>query len=273
MHILYLQQELIMPGARGNGRCWEMANRWTRAGHKVTFVSSLSGTPENRNEGLRPTTGQHQTMERDGITIHVVDVAFSHMMSFRRRVWSFLQFYQRAFRVAQRLSGFDVIIAYTAPLSVAALGAKLSRLQGKPFCLEVADVWPDVPIGMGIIKNRPLIAWLDARTNRIYEAAARIFPYTEGMRDQILSHGDFAEKTHVLHNGVDCGRVEFFDRSANEPPIKVLYAGTIGKANELAQLVRAIHRIEAGGRTDLQFTILGKGNDERRVAQRRNDCR
>ncbi len=254
-----------MPGARGNGRCWEMANRWTSAGHKVTFVSSLAGTPENRNDELRRSSGEHQKIERDGITIHVVDVAFSHMMSFRRRVWSFVQFYRQAYRVAKRLSGFDLILAYTAPLTVAALGERLARVHRKPFCLEVADVWPDVPVGMGIIRNRPLISWLDAQTNKTYRAAAKIFPYTEGMRDQILSHGNFSQKTHVLHNGVNCGHVSFFDRTANRPPIKVLYAGTIGKANQLSQLVRAIHHIEMMGRTDLEFTILGKGNDEQRV--------
>ncbi len=254
-----------MPGARGNGRCWEMATNWTNAGHKVTFVSSLSGTPQNRNKQLQRSTGRHETLERDGITIHAVDVAFSHMMSFRRRVWSFLEFYRKALRVARHLSGHDIIIAYTAPLSVAALGRRLGELQGKPFFLEVADVWPDVPIGMGILKNRAIISWLNSRTNKIYASASRILPYTEGMRDQILAHGDFAAKTHLLHNGVNCGKVEFFDRAGNRPPIKVLYAGTIGRANELSQFVQAIHTIESSGRRDLEFTILGKGNDEERV--------
>jgi glycosyltransferase involved in cell wall biosynthesis len=99
----------------------------------------------------------------------------------------------------------------------------------------------------------------------VYAESKKIFPYTEGMAEQILSHGDFASKTHVLHNGVDCDKVEFFDRSANAGPVKVLYAGTIGKANDLTQLLRAIQMIEAWGRSDLEFTILGKGNDEKRV--------
>ena len=194
MRVLYLQQELIMPGARGNGRCWEMAQRWTAEGHQVTFVSSLSGTAENRNVELQKSTGRHQVIEQAGITIHAVDVAFSHMMSFRRRVWSFIEFYRKAFRVAKQIDDFDLIIAYTAPLSVAALGHRLARYHGKPFCLEVADVWPDVPIGMGIIKNPLLIRWINKRTNAIYRAAAKIFPYTEGMRDQIFVARRFCRK-------------------------------------------------------------------------------
>ena len=242
-----------------------MANAWTQVGHDVTFVSSLSGTPESRNLGTLSGTGKYKVLEQDGITIHTVDVAFDHMMSFRRRVWSFIEFYRKALRIARRLSGFDLIVAYTAPLSVAALGHKLSRIMDIPFCLEVADVWPDVPIGMGVIRNPWLIRWLNARTDAIYRDAAGIFPYTEGMRDQILSHGDFASKTHLLHNGVNCGRVEFYDRCDNKPPIRALYAGTIGKANRLCQFVRAAHQIESSGRRDIQFTILGKGNDEERV--------
>ena len=265
MRILYLQQELILPGARGNARCWEMARRWTQDGHQVTFITTLSGTAENRNTEAGRSTGKHEVFEREGITIHAVDIAFSHMMSFKRRVRSFIEFYFKALKVGKKLSDFDIILAYTSPLTVPALGNKLSKYHRKPFCIEVADVWPDVPIGMGVVKNKLLIGALHNRTNKLYRRASAIFPYTDGMRDQILSHGDFGDKVHLLHNGVDCGRVAFEPREEQPEKVNVLYAGTIGKAYDLSQFVRAVHMIESSGRTDINFTVVGKGNDEELV--------
>jgi glycosyltransferase involved in cell wall biosynthesis len=49
--------------------------------------------------------------------------------------------------------------------------------------------------------------------------------------------------------------------------IEVLYAGTIGIANDLTQAVQAAALLQARGRTDIHFTFLGDGNDRNRVAK------
>lgn len=259
MHILYLQQLLILPGCAGNDRSFEFAQNWQAAGHKITVIASNACLPPDspyRGQGPYP-----RRIEVEGMTIYLLKVPYDHLMSFPRRVWAFLSFYQQALRLGKKLSGFDRVLAWSAPLSVGELGRKLAAYHQVPFALEVADVWPDVPIGMGIIRNRWLINWLHRRTHRIYRAAAAIFPFSEGMRDQLLTHDVPLGKITVIHNGAHIGDPLPARKGSSSQSIEVLYAGTIGKANGLLQLVGAARILQQSGRTDIHITILGTGNE------------
>ena len=263
MHILYLFQSLVLPGAAGNDRPFEFARHWTRAGHRVTFISSNAALPPD--SPWRSRSADPLRIELEGVEIYLLDVPYAHMMPFWRRVLAFVHFYWRALRLGKSLSGFDLVMAWSAPLSVGELGRKLARHHKVPFVFEVADVWPDVPIGMGVIRNRWLIRWLHRRTNRMYREAALILPFSEGMRDQILAHGVPPEKIEVVHNGASLQNIPFIDRQRDNRPVEVIYAGTVGKANGLRQVVEAARRIQAMGRKDIRFTILGGGNELRLV--------
>lgn len=263
MHILYLQQLLILPGSAGNDRSFEFARNWQTAGHEITFIASNACLPADspyQGQGPYP-----RRIEVEGMTLYLLNVPYDHLMSFPRRVWAFLSFYHQALRLGKKLSGFDQVLAWSAPLSVGELGRKLAAHHRIPFAFEVADVWPDVPIGMGIIRNRWLINWLHRRTHRIYRAATVIFPFSEGMRDQILAHDVPPGNITVIHNGAHIGNPLPAQRGSSSQSIEVLYAGTIGKANGLMQLVEAARRLREAGRTDICITILGSGNEATQV--------
>lgn len=259
MHILYLQQLLILPGCAGNDRSFEFAQNWQAAGHEITFIASNACLPADspyQGQGPYP-----RRVEVEGMTLYLLQVPYDHLMSFPRRVWAFLSFYHQALRLGKKLSDFDQVLAWSAPLSVGELGRKLAAHHSIPFAFEVADVWPDVPIGMGIIRNRWLINWLHRRTYRIYRAATVIFPFSEGMRDQILAHAVPTEKITVIHNGAHIGNLLPARMGSSSQSIEVLYAGTIGKANGLMQLVEVARMLREAGRTDIRITILGSGNE------------
>lgn len=265
MHILYLQQLLVLPGTPGNSRCWEFAQHWHQQGHQITFICSSAGLPSHILQEL--SQSDENRLIHEGIELCVVDVPYRHQMAFWKRVISFLQFYHKAYQIGKSFADCDLILAYSAPLSVIDLGRKLSLFLGKDLFLELGDVWPDVPIGMGIIQNPWLIRWLHKRTQRIYEQAKGMFPYSEGMKDQLLSHGIPENKIAVIPNGVDPHKVPFQARHPKEV-IHVIYTGTIGKANDLTQLIRAIHYLEQQADTaPIQFTIIGDGNDGAKVRQ------
>ena len=263
MHLLYLQQLLVMPGSAGNTRTWEMAQHFVQAGHKVTFITSHALFPPQHS--FYQSTRFPHYVEYKGVGIWVLDVSYSHFLPFRKRLISFISFYRKALALGKKLNGFDAVLAYSAPLSVGEVGRKLAKYHQVPFFFEVGDVWPDVPIGMDIIRNKLLIRWLNHRTDKIYANAALIFPFSEGMKAQIVGHGVSPEKVHVTYNCVNIDEIPYTDRRTKDGPIEIIYIGTLGIANGLDQLIRAAHRIEQMGRKDLQWTIVGDGNDGERV--------
>ncbi|TAE61486.1 MAG: glycosyltransferase WbuB, partial [Bacteroidetes bacterium] len=184
-----------------------------------------------------------------------------------RRALAFVGFWLRAWLAGRAIRGVDAVLAYTAPLSVAELGRRLARFHRVPFFLEVADVWPDVPVGMGILKNPLLIRYLYRKTDHIYREAVRIFPFSPGMCAQIEAHGVSSEKITLIHNGVQVSKVPFRVRTPVEGrPFRLLYAGTLGIANDVSQLVRAFRQARQEY-PDMELTLLGDGNDARRVQE------
>ncbi len=266
MRILYIQQLLVLPDSSGNDRCFHFAKRWRELGHQITFISSGAALPDSlQKKWLKQSLNK---VKYEGIDLLLVPVPYSHHMSFPRRIISFLQFYQRVNNIPFNEQSFDLVIAYSAPLTVGELGRKIAQKLHIPFIFEVADVWPDVPIGMGIINHPWLIKWLHKKTNNIYRAANYIFTFSEGMKEQILSHNVPANKVHVVHNGADTERIPFISRKDRKRNImNVLYLGTIGKANDLTQLVEAAKKVFQLRGSAIQFTIIGSGNDEKRVKQ------
>jgi len=261
MHLLYVQQLLVLPGLPGNDRCWQFATQWAEAGHRITFVSSDALLPENHP--WKAPRGGFRVIAHQGVEIHLLSVAYSHQMPFWRRSLQFMAFYQKAWRYKRKIIRPDVVLAYTAPLSVGDLGRKLARYYQVPFFYEVADVWPDVPIEMGLVPFGPLQSWLQKRTQRIYDAATHIFPFSTGMKQQIESHDVPAAKITPIPNGADLIRTPFQERTEGER-VNVLYMGTIGVANDLGQLVAAWEQVEAV-RPHAHLHIIGQGNDLPRV--------
>lgn len=266
MKILYLQQLLVLPGSSGNDRSFEFAREWVRRGHEVTVLCSTACFPTSVVSEL--VGKEPYYLELEGVKIYALNVGYRHMMPFWRRVLAFLRFYLKALKVGKRLRGHDVLLAYSAPLSVGELGRKLAQYHQIPWVFELGDVWPEVPIGMGIIRSAPLIRWLRKRTHKMYESASSVLCFSEGMREQVLAHGGQAEKVSVIHNGVDVDRVPFVRRThVPAKAIHVVYAGTLGRANGLEQVLQAARYIQDRGRTDLWFSILGEGTERQRLMQ------
>lgn len=266
MRLLYLQQLLVLPGCAGNNRCWQFARQWRDAGHEVTFVSSDAYLPDDHP--LKVKKGGVLHTELEGIELILLPVRYDHLMSFQRRVGSFLEFFRQAKRLIRKLNpaDYDAVLAYSAPLSVGELGRWAAARMGKPLFFEVADVWPEVPIGMGIVRSKRMKHWLNHRTDAVYAAAQRVFPYSEGMAELIMARGVPAAKLLPIPNGADLASIEFVPRSSElHNPVEFIYTGTIGVANDLTQLMWAMHEVEQQHRADIRLTVVGQGNDARRV--------
>lgn len=255
MHILYLHQYFCPPGGAGNNRSYELARQWVADGHQVTLLTSTAYFPDH----LAFDGPQHR-FDCDGIQVVALAVPYQHLMPFGARIRAFLQFYRRALRSARRLAKPDLIYASSTPPTVGELGRKLAARWQIPYVFETVDVWPDVPIGMGISRNRLVNAWLHRRTDKLYAAAAAVVALSDGMREQILSHGVPAAKVHVFYNGTNLQAFPYVVRDARAQT-HIIYTGTVGLANGAEVIPRLCKRLEELGRVDIWCTIVGSGND------------
>jgi glycosyltransferase involved in cell wall biosynthesis len=261
--IIYLHQYFLTPDMPGGHRSYEMARRLVRAGHEVHMVTSAQG-------GLNDSATWRESVE-DGIQVHWANVPYSNHMGFVRRVVAFLRFGLHATLRAARLDG-EVIFATSTPLTIAIPALIASALRRVPFVFEVRDMWPDVPIAMGIIRHPVLVSLARRLEMLAYRRAAHVVALAPGMRDDILSKGISADKVSVIPNGCD---VDTFNPTTDGASLReelgwlgdrklVVFAGTIGLVNGVDYLVRLAGAVRTIDPT-VRFVVIGGGKERDRV--------
>ena len=258
MKIIYLHQYFLTPEMAGGTRSYEMARRLVAAGHEVRMITTdQRGTPG--------APAWRQTNEH-GIDVHWANVAYGNEMSSFRRIAAFLRFAFKATAMATR-GDADVIFATSTPLTIAIPAILASAWIRRPFVFEVRDMWPDVPIQIGAIRN-PLLIWA-ARSLELtaYRRAAHVVALAPGMKEDIVAKGIPAEKVSVIPNGCD---LDLFSREAEQSPRMnfdwlgnrklVLFAGTFGLVNGVDYLVRVAREFVAID-PNVRFVVIGAGRE------------
>jgi glycosyltransferase involved in cell wall biosynthesis len=263
MRIIYLHQYFITPHMAGGTRSYEMARRLVAWGHEVHLVTSW-----------QEKTDKHGWFKTDeaGIQVHWIPVSYSNHMNYYKRIKSFIKFAYMAARKSASIPG-DVVFATSTPLTIALPAVFASRRQKIPMVFEVRDLWPQLPIAIGALRN-PIIKWGARLLERFaYKNAKHIVALSPGMADGIYETGYSSGSISVIPNSSD---LELFEPDVNKAkkfrqnhlelgdgPI-VLYPGTLGKINGVEYMAYLAARVQLM-RPDCRFVVIGDGAEVEHV--------
>lgn len=234
-------------------------------GHDVVVISSERSGADWR--------GWHVT-RWSGIDVHLIPVPYGNAMGFRRRLRAFFQFAIAAATHAAGVGG-EVVFATSTPLTIAVPAMWAKWRLSIPMVFEVRDLWPEVPIAVGALRNPVLklaARWLEGAA---YRSSARIVALSPGMKEGIVRRGVPPERVHVIPN---CADIELFrvppergwEWRRQHPEIAdrpmVLYAGTLGRINGVDWLVRVAHAATELA-PEVCFVIVGDGREKQRVEE------
>lgn len=268
MRILYIHQYFNTPEMAGGTRSYEMARRLVAAGHEVHVITSQR-EPDNRG------SKEWQSSEIDGIHVDWFPVEYSNNMSYKRRLWAFLRFAWVAGRRATRIGG-NVVFATSTPLTVALPGVYAAKMLKIPMVFEVRDLWPELPIATGALRNPFLVRlarWLE---HFAYSHSARVVALSPGMKAGVVKTGYPESQVSVIPNG--CDNSLFGNLNVNgdeflaqympkaEGPI-VTYAGALGVINGVEYLVdiaAAMLQLDPC----VRFLIIGDGREKENIRAR-----
>jgi glycosyltransferase involved in cell wall biosynthesis len=265
MRITYLHQYFNTPGMVGGTRSYEMARRLAAQGHEVHMVTSRRESTQQRG---------WSESEESGIHLHWLPVAYSNRMDYQERIRAFMRFAWESGRLAASLPT-DVIFATSTPLTIALPAVYAAGKRHVPMVFEVRDLWPELPIAVGALRN-PLAKCVARRLERFaYRYSDRIVALSDGMADGVVRAGYPRGRVHVIPNGSDLdlfkdsGGREHFRRKIpglDGKPL-ITYAGTLGVVNGVSYLVdvaEAALQVDP----DLRFAVVGEGREEALVRQR-----
>lgn len=270
MHVAYIHQHFsTQKGATGT-RSYEMSRRLLAAGHRVTMVC---GAFELGGGGEISNTERVSESEIDGIRVLRVNEPYANRMGFYQRIQAFGRFARAATKIVSRLDA-DLVFATSTPLTVGIPGMKAARRLGVPFVFEVRDLWPELPIALGIVKN-PLLKWYTRRLERkIYFAADHIIALAPGIREGVTATGYPVEKTSMIPNSCDLDLFKPSDEALNDArfgpadEFRLIFTGAHGLANGLDAVLNAAAELKRRGVRGIRFVFLGEGGQRDRLMQR-----
>ena len=145
----------------------------------------------------------------------------------------------------------DVVFATSTPLTIAIPGVYAARLQKVPMVFEVRDLWAELHIALGALRNpiAPKAARLLERF--AYQSSTEIVALSLGMADGAVATGFPPSHVSEIPNNSD---LDLFDPNAEwrsafreqqdiaEDQILVVYTGIFSRINGVGYLPRCPSR-------------------------------
>ena len=187
-------------------------------------------------------------------------------MSYINRMLAFIRFAFYAFFHSFSLK-VDLVLATSTPLTIAIPAIFLSKIRRVPFIFEVRDLWPEMPIALGILKNPFLIMLSRMLECFAYNSSSSIIALSPGMKSGIVKQGYPATNIAVIPNISDRSlfSINPHTPSSSLPQLPcdlnnpiLLYAGTFGLVNDLDYLVDLAHKLLSLG-SNIQILLVGDG--------------
>lgn len=249
MKITYIHQHFKLPREDGGSRPYEFARRMVHEGHQVTMIC---GGEEALKENV------------EGLEVKRLAVPYDNSMSMPKRMVSFARFMLASSVVAARTHP-DVVFASSTPLTVAIPGVVAKTIRNVPMVFEVRDLWPEVPVELGFLKNRVFIGLAEFLESVAYTCSKKIVALSPGMRDGVLEVDPKADVT-IVPNASD---VQLFSRTEQErqafrkeqgwgeEETVIVYAGGFGYVYELEWAVELAAKLKED---NVRFILLGAGS-------------
>ncbi|HJO33064.1 MAG TPA: glycosyltransferase family 4 protein [Anaerolineales bacterium] len=261
----------------------DIAQGLQAAGHEVTVLTSVPHYNPSAQVRADTRFGASWWRPVSAVMERGVRVLRVFMPLKRHKVWS-RGFDYLLFQCLTTLLGLffvkrpDVVFVTSPPITLGLSGILLSRLRGGAFIYDVRELWPDVPVRMGLFRNLLLVRSVYALEAFVYRQAAAISTIARSFQDTLVKRGVPRAKLYFTPNFVDIDFIrpthrenEFSREHGLNGAFVVLYAGNVGLTQGLEILIDAAADLSADDR--IQFLVVGDGAGraglERAVARSR----
>ena len=275
MRILYLTQVFELEEDFGSDRHHFISRKLLEKGHEVAAITSninyKTSKPKYKSNRFKPVRIYH-----NGLDIFYVYSTGNFQGSFLKRVVYYISFLAFSLTALRWINKADVVYAVSTPLSVGVLGYIFCKIFKAKFIFEVTDLWPDVFIEMGLLKNRLILNTLRKMELFCYRKANKIIALGKGIQERIQKRVVDKDKVHIITNGVDESLFSL-DRDdlvelkeikktyGLEDKFICMYLGAHGLYNSLHTIIHTANLLKDD--EDIRFVLIGDGDQKNRLQE------
>lgn len=265
MRVLLLNQVFYPDVAATAQHGHDLARHLVEHGHEVVVIASRSVYGEKG-----ATLAARETV--DGIEIHRVGRAIFGKVGILGRLIDFGLFYMLAGLKALTIRKPDVAVCFTTPPFIALVGWLLRLLRGTRWVYWVMDMYPDVAVACGVLKEKSPVTGLLERINRFcLRRADRTVVLGRCMMERVRAKG--VDHGQVVHIGVWSDQSEITPIARMENPYRhewsvgerfvVMYAGNAGLAHDVQTMLDAAEALREDD--SIRFAFVGGGKKKAEI--------
>lgn len=264
MHIVLIHQAFAALNEAGGTRHHELARYLAQQGHRVSIIASpvsyLTGTSSNESAVEKTTPVDDRIHIYRSYTYQKLHKSFLH------RLLSFFSFMVSSFWTALKMKEVGLVWGTSPPLFQAPSAWLVAKLKGKPFLLEIRDLWPLFAVEVGVLKNPLLIRLSQMLEQFLYRQADCVVVNSPGYIQHVSTRG--AKRVELVPNGADPDLFEatqteiaaFRLKNALQDKFVVLYAGAHGISNNLEVMLEAARQLQS--EQHIHFLLVGDGKEK-----------
>ncbi|MBC2676731.1 glycosyltransferase family 4 protein [Listeria booriae] len=250
MKAIYIHQ--YYQETKGATRSYHFSKGLREANHDVTVITGLSETK----------------IRKDGAKIISTKTRYTQKMRFVKRIMAFVHFILWSMFYGLKERNPDIIIASSTPLTVGIIGVVLSKIKRCPFVFEVRDVWPDIPIELGFIRQKWLATLLKFLEKWIYKHASHIIVLSEPMKQNLMQKKVPPDKITVIENLSDTELAQQLKHSHLDDTdiadffnhyFVVAHTGTMGYVNGVDYFAEIA---KEAAKHNIAFLLIGEGSEK-----------
>jgi len=248
--VLYVHQYFKTPSQGGGIRSYILAKSLVQKGIEVVVITS-----HNEQHYLKANV--------EGIEVHYLPIPYSNHLSFPKRIFAFIRFVLKSIFLVHKIRAIDLCYVMTTPLSTGIIALYVKYVKRISYVFEVGDLWPSVPVQMGIIKNRLLKYMLFSFEHLLYRKANAVVALSPAIASYV---NDLLPQKKVV-SIPNIASLDYFDTHIKKTSVfRIGYFGTAGKANKLIFLLYAAK--EARTRClNVHFDIMAEGAELAKIKQ------
>ena len=247
----------------------ELVEDLVQRGWDVTVVTT---TPHYRPDPIRPF--RQSARRRWGGLIYSSSFAGAAVFhaamprkdkSIAKRLAGWLGFHMLSIAIAAiEVGRVDVVLAPSPPLTIGIAAWLIGLVKGAPFIYNVQELYPDIAVALGVIRQGHFLRLLHAVERFVYARAYAITTIAPRMRARIQARVSDPSKVLVIQNFVDTGAISarprdnpFAREFGLDSQFVVMYLGNMGPAQGLDTLLEAAAL--TAGDSRIRYVFVGDG--------------
>lgn len=273
MRILFLTDNFPPEVNAPATRTYEHCVKWVELGYQVTVITCFPNFPKGKIfEGYN-----NRLIKKESIDgIHVIRV-WSYMAENKGFISRIIDYV--SYSIASVIAGIfvktDIIIATSPQFFTAISGRLLSLSKGKPWIMEVRDLWPDSIVAVGSLsQNSKAFKILKKIERHLYLSAQKIIVVTDSFKKYLIEKNSIpSNKVGVFKNGVLTNNFKKVDSESLlrlrkllglENKIIISFIGTHGLAHGLRFILDSISTIKDN---KYHFLFVGDGSEKQNILE------